>query len=109
MITFAQAAHTRGNEGQFAHGTQDVFVDGVFVGVVRSVDLLPAPDPSLPDDDYEVDGDLVKGRKTIDLEATEALATTSEWLAFDGPKGNLVARSPDRAGAADALAALRTS
>lgn len=109
MITFTQAAHTRGNEGQFAHGTQDVFIDGVFAGVVRSIDLLPTPDPSLPYEDYEVDGQVVKGRRTLDMEATEALATTSEWLAFDGPKGSLVTRGANREEAADALVALRTS
>lgn len=99
MIEFRQARHTLGNEGQYAHVTQDVFRDGVFIGIVRSVDLLPPPDPEEMDD---------RVRLQADLDASEAMATTSEWLAFVCVKGACLGRFANREAAAQALMGAHT-
>lgn len=102
MIEFRPPAFMSGNVQQHAHVAFDVYVDGVFKGVVRSVGQLPPPDPDFVP---EAPGDAYAPPAA----EVEKLIETGAWLAFDGPRGHLEGRYPDRQAAGTALAGVSTT
>jgi len=96
MIDFRTPASMQGNLQQFAHVAFDVYDGERFVGMVRSVDMLPAPSasfvPEAPGDSYSAPASEI-----------DKVVKNSAWLAFDGPQGRLVGRYPTRQEAGKAL------